>query len=95
MMKIVSIFYFKVADLYRDPSIGEKINIEVSKLILLYNMPVSKKVQQYNTILVEPSIMAAYPTQHFFRPGEDILIHSCFSLSRRATRRTPHEVNDY
>lgn len=50
MMKIVSIFYSKVADLYRDPSIGEKINIEVSKLILLYNMPVSKKVQQYNTI---------------------------------------------
>lgn len=28
-----------VADLYQDPSIGEKINIEVSKLILLYNMP--------------------------------------------------------
>lgn len=66
MMKIVSIFYSKVADLYRDPSIGEKINIEVSKLILLYNMPVSKKVQQYNTILVEPSITAAYPTQQLF-----------------------------
>ncbi|XP_022803570.1 A disintegrin and metalloproteinase with thrombospondin motifs 7-like, partial [Stylophora pistillata] len=29
-----------VADLYRDPSIGTKINIEVSKLMLLYNMPV-------------------------------------------------------
>ncbi|XP_022778357.1 A disintegrin and metalloproteinase with thrombospondin motifs 19-like [Stylophora pistillata] len=28
-----------VADLYRDPSIGTKINIEVSKLMLLYNMP--------------------------------------------------------
>ena len=66
MMKIVSIFYSKVADLYRDQSIGEKINIEVSKLILLYNMPVSKKVQQYNTILVEPSITAAYPTQQLF-----------------------------
>lgn len=35
--------FLKVAELYRDPSIGTKINIEVSKLMLLYNMPVSKK----------------------------------------------------
>ncbi|PFX17386.1 A disintegrin and metalloproteinase with thrombospondin motifs 7 [Stylophora pistillata] len=34
-----------VADLYRDPSIGTKINIEVSKLMLLYNMPVKKASQ--------------------------------------------------
>lgn len=32
-----------MAELYRDPSIGTKINIEVSKLMLLYTMPVSKK----------------------------------------------------
>ena len=70
MMKIVSIFYSKVADLYRDPSIGEKINIEVSKLILLYNMPVSKKVQQYNTIFSRTFNNDRLPNTTFFVLGK-------------------------
>lgn len=41
-----------MADLYRDPSIGKKINIEVSKLMLLYNMPVSKKAEMPNVALL-------------------------------------------
>ena len=42
-VKGYAFFIFQVADLFRDPSIGAKINIEVSKLMLLHSMPVSQR----------------------------------------------------
>ncbi|XP_078378045.1 A disintegrin and metalloproteinase with thrombospondin motifs 19-like [Oculina patagonica] len=42
-----------VADLYRDPSIGTTINIEVSKLMLLYNMPKGLSISHHGDRTLE------------------------------------------